>query len=83
MTKGSFPNCLKTTVVTPIYKQGDVTNPANYRPISLIPVIGKLFERLLDARLKSFISATCNFDCNQFGFLRNSSTNSALLQTQL
>ena len=41
-----FPNKLKLADITPAHKKGDVTDKSNYRPISLLPVISKLFEKL-------------------------------------
>ena len=40
------PNVLEGSQVTPVYKNGDVTNPGNYRPISTLSPFSKLFERL-------------------------------------
>lgn len=45
LTKGEFPDCLKNTVITPIFKEGDKNKCNNYRPISLLPTIGKVFEK--------------------------------------
>lgn len=41
----TFPDCWKTSLVSPIPKSGNLSNPANYRPISLLSVISKIFER--------------------------------------
>lgn len=78
---GSFPKVLKSSILIPIFKKGKKDNPSNYRPISLLPVLGKLFETLINIRLKEFIESTVKFDPNQFGFLQNSNTEAALLQT--
>ena len=40
-----FPNILKKAVIKPIYKKDDKNDISNYRPISLLPVISKIFER--------------------------------------
>ena len=39
-----FPNSLKTADITPIHKEKEKTSKKNYRPVSLTPVISKLFE---------------------------------------
>lgn len=63
-----FPDCLKETVISPIYKSGEKHLCNNYRPISVIPTIGKAFEKLLNERLVQFINSTTKIDRNQFGF---------------
>ena len=42
-----FPNLWKIARVTLIYKEGDKSEKSNYRPTSVLPVISKLFERLV------------------------------------
>ena len=49
-----YPDCLKVDRVIPIYKEGPLCDPNNYRPISLMPVIGNIFEKVLHSRLMSF-----------------------------
>ena len=50
-----FPNCLKKDVIIPLYKKGDPKVAENYRPISLLPTIGKLIEKLLRKRMLNFL----------------------------
>ena len=52
---GVYPSKLKRAKVIPVYKTGDRTEPGNYRPISLLSVFNRLFERLMHKRLTSFI----------------------------
>ena len=40
----TFPACLKTTKITPVFKSGSVLNPGNYRPIAQLSPISKIFE---------------------------------------
>ena len=48
---GIFPQQLKIARITPIFKNGLKTNPSNYRPISSLPYISKIFERCMTTRL--------------------------------
>ena len=47
LTTGIFPNAFKTSKAKPIYKKGDIADLNNYRPISLLPTISKVFERVI------------------------------------
>lgn len=53
--QGLFPTRLKFSIVKPLYKKGDKNDMNNYRPITLIPVISKIFERVMYDKLHSFI----------------------------
>ena len=65
---GLFPQCLKIAKIAPFFKNGDCSEPTNYRPISLLPAIGKLFEKLLYKRIYTFLSKNNTFSKTQFGF---------------
>lgn len=75
--QGVFPKRLKNVVVKPLYKKGSKSDPNNYRPIALIPVMSKIFERVMYNRLLSFITKYNILHNNQFGFRKNSSTSLA------
>ena len=55
MFSGIFPDVLKIAKVIPLYKSGTRSEVSNYRPISLLPVISKIFEKLLHKRLTKFL----------------------------
>ena len=40
----TFPDDWKIGCITPIFKEGDATNPSNYHPILVLPALGKLLE---------------------------------------
>ena len=44
---GVFPDCLKIAKIFPLQKSGDKSIPSNFRPISLLPTMAKIFEKLL------------------------------------
>ena len=65
---GQYPDILKLACITAVFKGGDKTNPNNYRPISTLPILNKIFEKLLYMRLNSYFE-NCNIFCKeQYGF---------------
>ena len=55
MSTGIFPDQLKLAKVVPVYKSGDSDSCNNYRPISVLPVFSKVFERIIQKRLYNFL----------------------------
>ena len=45
--QSTFPDKLKLADIAPLSKNDDVTNKANYRPISMLPIVSKVFEKLI------------------------------------
>ncbi|KAG6458312.1 hypothetical protein O3G_MSEX010807 [Manduca sexta] len=74
---GTFPESLKIAKVTPIYKSGSKLDPGNYRPISVLPVLSKVFERVLYNRLETFLKSIKLLYDKQYGFRPKSNTLSA------
>ncbi len=79
---GKFPGKLKFAKVIPVFKADSKLEAGNYRPISLLPIIGKVFERLVYNRLYSFISKFNILTSKQFGFQKGKSTEHALVELQ-
>ena len=82
MESGIFPQLLKTAKVIPVYKAESKMIESNYRPISLLPIIGKLFEKLICKRISSFIQKYNILYSRQFGFQSGKSTEHALIDIQ-
>ena len=80
INEGIFPDKLKTGRVTPLYKEGNLTEVSNYRPITSLSVFSKLFEKLVHKRMTSFISRYNLIKPNQFGFQKNKCTSDAILE---
>ena len=72
---GYFPMAWKQAKVVMLPKPGkDLTKPTSYRPISLLPAMGKIFERIVASRLSAFLEKVNYFDENQAGFRKKCST---------
>ena len=80
ISDGVFPKSLKSAEVIPLFKKGDKTITSNYRPISLLPPLSKVFERHIHNNLTAFISKHKLLHKYQYGFRKNSSTEMALSQ---
>lgn len=77
---GIIPHQLKQAKVIPIHKSGDSTLPQNYRPISLLPAISKILERVMCNRVTEFLDHHNLLFENQYGFRKSHSTIHPLLQ---
>ena len=78
MQAGKFPEELKTGKITPIYKKDNRELIENYRPVSTLPIFGKIFEKLIYVRLYDFLSSKDTLSDKQFGFRKGHSTSAAL-----
>jgi retron-type reverse transcriptase len=65
---GVYPDALKHAIITPIPKGGDVCDVSKFRPVSLLPTIDKLFEKLLHNQMIRFMEKNKLFDQYQYGF---------------
>lgn len=79
LDKGIFPDKMKIAKVIPIFKTGKKTDIKNYRPISILPAISKIFEKLIEQRITSFIERFNIVASSQFGFRKKHSTQMAIL----
>ena len=73
-----FPSKLKQARIVPIYKKGPKSDVNNYRPISLLNIFSKIFEKLMKKYLVEFIDSNNIISPKQFGFQRGKSTVDAL-----
>ena len=77
---GTFPLCWRSANVTPLPKGSpNSTLPSEYRPISITPILSKVFERLLAKRLENFVNSHDFLPSTQFGFRKGFGTCDALL----
>ena len=77
---GVFPTSLKTAKTIPLYKKGDPHMPSNYRPISLLPTISKIFERVIYNQLYDHFIKNNLLSEHQYGFRANHSTELAAIR---
>jgi len=78
MAKGEFPNLLKIAQITPIPKITSPKSPNDYRPISILPTLFKVFEKLIYSRLYSFATSNCIRSPQQYSFRTSHSTEIAI-----
>ena len=79
LNEGIFPFIWKTATVTPVYKKGNATLCNNYRPISLLNCVGKVFERCIQKHVYEFVMLNNMITQSQSGFLSGDSTTNQLL----
>ena len=80
LTTATFPSDWKPAIVCPIFKnRGEKSDPSNYRPISLLPAVGKVFDKLQSRSLCQFLMKNGLISDQQFGFLPGRSTLTQLL----
>ncbi len=76
--EGVFPDLCKQAKVIPVYKKGSMSNMGNYRPIALLPILGKVFEKLYCTRLVSFLDHNNIISSTQYGFRKGKCTSDAI-----
>ena len=79
MTTGLIPPTLKEQYIAPIYKKGNKTDPANYRPVSLTSHLIKIFERIVRKELITYLEGNDLLSTSQHGFRQGRSCLTQLL----
>ena len=80
LINGVFPSKLKLAKVKPLYKKDDASQFENYRPISLLPVISKVFEKVVHKQVYDYFVSNNLFFRNQYGYRKYHSTEHAALE---
>ena len=80
ISSSKFPKAWKDALVIPIPKSGDLSKVQNFRPISLLPLPGKLLEKLVHKHLSDYIESEALLINVQHGFRKNHSTVHAVAQ---
>ena len=81
ITRSEMPSSWKTATVAPLHESGDRGDPSNYRPISVLPVVSKLWERVVCTQLMDYLTYHHIVCPQQYGFRSGWSTETALLDT--
>ena len=79
MQSGSFPNNWKKSNVVPIHKKDEKQLLQNYRPVSLLPICGKIFERIIFNPIFKYLEKNSLLCPNQSGFCPFDSCENQLL----
>uniref|UniRef100_A0A8C6PYD4 Reverse transcriptase domain-containing protein n=1 Tax=Nothobranchius furzeri TaxID=105023 RepID=A0A8C6PYD4_NOTFU len=82
LSQGCVPSYFKNAVVTPLLKKPnlDASSTSNFRPISKLPFISKVLEKVVETQLRSWFSKSKISDPFQSGFLKQHSTETALVR---
>ena len=75
MDTNTYPQNWKIAKVNPIYKKGSPSEPSNYRPISVLPVLSKILEHAVHTQLMDYLEKHNLITPYQFGYGKNRSTN--------
>ena len=70
----TYANKCKIAKVKPLFKRGSETDPSNYRPISLLPLLSKVFEKVVLDQTEELLSLNKILYDYQSGFRKNHST---------
>ena len=80
LSNGILPDSLKVAKVIPLHKKGDTALLDNYRPISILPSISKIFERIIFNQIYYHFTSHDLYYNGQYGFRENHSTQLAALE---
>ena len=78
LESGIFPSQWAIGEIVPVFKKGNINEPSNYRPISLISSLGKLFTYCVNEKMNRFAEKYSIISENQFGFRKDKSTTDCL-----
>ena len=74
---GQFPSSLKQVDITPVFKKGSMNSKDNYRPVSILPNVSKIFEKPLFKQVSDFFDNI--FSMYQCGFRKGFSAQHCLV----
>ena len=78
MECGEYLDCLKISQIVPIPKCSSPSIPSDYRPMSILPTVSKISEKIVYARVSNFLNKNKLLTNFQYGFRNNASTELAV-----
>lgn len=75
--EGVFPDLMKLSKIVPLFKAGEKQDPGNFRPVSILPVLSKIFEKILLNQMLSHFNTHSLLHNQQYGFTKGRSTTDA------
>ena len=78
LDSGIFPDQWREGIIIPLHKKGDKNDANNYRSITLLSCLSKIFTSILNSRVVSFCEENNGISDAQFGFKKGSSTTDAI-----
>ena len=78
LRSSTFPNIWKSGKVSALFKSGDRSDPNNYRPITILPKMSKILEKVVHSQVYSYLEENQILTPKQFGFRPKLSTEIAL-----
>jgi Reverse transcriptase (RNA-dependent DNA polymerase) len=78
---GGVLTAWKATIITPLFKKGQSSDPSNYRTVSITSVFGKIMERVIASSMLQHLKQNNLLNDNQLGFLSKKSTLTNLLES--
>ena len=79
LASSTYPDIWKCGKVTALFKTGDRTDPNNYRPITVLPIVSKILEKAAHSQIYNYLQENKLLSSSQFGFRPKSSTEIALV----
>ena len=80
ISQGIFNTSMKLAEVVPLFKSKNRREKSNYRPISLLPTLSKLLEKIVYSRVYTFLNNMNQLYCSQYGFRTGHSCNQAVCE---
>ena len=78
--QGNLPQIWKLARITPLFKEGKADEVNNCKPVSVLPVLSKIFERLVHDKTYNFVSNANLLNSHQSGFRKRHSTGTCLIE---
>ena len=75
-----FPVYWKRTKIVPLFKKGDKSDPKNYRPVAIVPILSKVLERVIFNQLSTYLEINNLIHPNHHAYRKNHNTTTALVQ---